>query len=489
MTITSKWFHWLNLQEQKTEFVQAWQRLYLELLLPSDLLKNWQELEVFLQQKHLPLMLRKSKQNTFLIAEWPAMNAGFCSLSLYFRGKQIAKEMVFVQTEHLEAEQWVQLLQDLRFRLPVRNLLKVKQSGSMLKLNTLALPGDPLEDAIRLIHAIETPQKWDNIVYALQTLNFRPHREAQSDTHWQKIQAAKKPNLKHLAQKWNQRSAMILDHKVNLSIDIPVNQFIAAVSIQIQKYLRHLIHYLQQTKEFELAEQLHLSLKKLEFVWQSHPFRTINPQLKMPEHTELLFQPEYKIFVRLWHTLGNALLSHLNGAFEWAYRDLSELYQHWCLLQLADQLLEWAHEQQWEVLDYHEKLQRGQSILVLRKNKQTLHLENETSYLQQGEFISLTHTQRPDISLRLQDPEQSGKLILFESKFRSIEQAAYKEDIDKLHTYRDAIRYSDGRLAIQKAILLYPGKTKTATSSLELWQMKPGHQNARHLERILKDWF
>lgn len=489
MQITAKWFQWLNLQEQKIEQVQAWQRVYLELLLSPDLIKQWQGLELFLQHRNLPLMLRKGKNQPVLMAEWPAMNVGFCTLSLYLLGRLIAKEIIFVKTDHLETEQWVQLLQDLRYRLPARCLLKVRQSGSSIKLKTQALPGDPLEDAIRLRHAIETPIKSENLLNALQILSFRPHCEAKLTSHWQKLHAAKKPNLKHLAQQWNQSTAMILDQKIDLSIHIPINQFIAALSIQLQAYLRDLIHYSQQTQQFELAEDLDLSLKKLHFAWQKHPFRSITPQLKVPEHTELLYLPEYKLFFRLWQTLGNALQANQIGKLEWAYQDLSSLYQHWCLLQIVEQLLDWAQKHQWQVIDYQFKIQRGQTILSLNKHKQTLTLQNETSYHQHGEFISLSHAQRPDISLKLQSRGQSSQLMIFESKFRTKDQNATKEDIDKLHTYRDAIRNRKGQTIIKKAVLLYPGLSQIDTQELELWHMVPNELQENHFERILRQWF
>ena len=50
-----------------------------------------------------------------------------------------------------------------------------------------------------------------------------------------------------------------------------------------------------------------------------------------------------------------------------------------------------------------------------------------------------------------------------------------KVDIDKMNSYRDAIRDSSLRRAVRYAAILYPGAEKRYTDDIEALQAYPGH--------------
>ncbi|MFL5665592.1 MAG: nuclease domain-containing protein [Ktedonobacteraceae bacterium] len=62
-----------------------------------------------------------------------------------------------------------------------------------------------------------------------------------------------------------------------------------------------------------------------------------------------------------------------------------------------------------------------------------------------------------------------------------------KEDIDKMHAYRDAIRDEAQRRVVQSAAILYPGSSQRYADGIEALQAYPGLELA--LEERLRDIF
>ncbi|MCW3096100.1 MAG: hypothetical protein JWL77_1718 [Chthonomonadaceae bacterium] len=133
---------------------------------------------------------------------------------------------------------------------------------------------------------------------------------------------------------------------------------------------------------------------------------------------------------------------------------------------------------------------------------------NRTSGLPQTAFRSLSHVMQPDIAL-----VRKGRLLLLDPKYRSYgEIGEEQEDVDKMHTYRDAIVRTDsdtGRTipAVDAAWCLFPGlpaspasrpnplrayptSTPTlpfGTAGIGAVQVRPGIKNTE-LSDLLRYW-
>jgi len=85
---------------------------------------------------------------------------------------------------------------------------------------------------------------------------------------------------------------------------------------------------------------------------------------------------------------------------------------------------------------------------------------------------SVSYAQRPDIAIEVEKPGEATQIYLFDPKYKldgetneAGESSASdpsngkpkKIDIDKMHTYRDAIRDETDRRPVQCASILYPG--------------------------------
>ena len=153
-------------------------------------------------------------------------------------------------------------------------------------------------------------------------------------------------------------------------------------------------------------------------------------------------------------------------ALEAPLENLPKLYQVWGTLQVLTALLEIAAERGYRIKKHQlaRKDQYGIYIRLLPNGDPALVLEHpergtivkfipERSYRQSGKLRSFTYEQRPDIAVEIQTSTGETQIYLFDPKYKlhtesdeSEHATPQKSDIDKMHTYRDAIRDQDGTL-------------------------------------------
>jgi predicted component of viral defense system (DUF524 family) len=76
----------------------------------------------------------------------------------------------------------------------------------------------------------------------------------------------------------------------------------------------------------------------------------------------------------------------------------------------------------------------------------------------------MTFTQVPDVTVEVRPPGGPLQLYLFDPKYKldsdqadSSSVSPEKEDIDKMHAYRDALRGPQNERVVRYAAILYPG--------------------------------
>lgn len=498
MPIFSDCFRWLNRRGAQVEPPQAWAGGWLALDLPlKNLDKDWQSLELRLDSLILPLMLVRQKEGLQLRAEWPALGAGFCQLQLWQRGSLLASERLFVGARHLNAEQWLTLLADLRYRLPVSCLLSLRAVGGRVPLAPASLKANPAEEFRLLQRLILGPAMpgsavlQPGLLLALDWLAHSASAEPVLKGQWQPIRRVRRPAMVQLARHWHQPQAILWEQAASIELDQPQNRFVAGVVGQSLRHLQALRRYLEHSGDFAQARQLTALGEQLESRWRRHPLAGLPESLELPAHPQILQLPAYALCLRVWLALRQGFAPHLEGFTDLPYADLALLYQHWCLLQILEQLLNWGQTHDWQVAEANLSLRRGNCLLSLQQDARRLSLYVEASYEGQpvkAEFYSLSHTQRPDISLKLLQKGQPSKLLVFDTKYRAASNLPLKEDLDKLHAYRDAIRSAEGQPALWRAILLYPGSRQSYREALEAWQLLPGQNNPLPLASLLTQW-
>jgi hypothetical protein len=91
---------------------------------------------------------------------------------------------------------------------------------------------------------------------------------------------------------------------------------------------------------------------------------------------------------------------------------------------------------------------------------------------------SISFEQRPDIVVEVRHPSsQVPRIYLFDPKYKVDSREGckvpLKQDIDKMHSYRDAIRGVGGVRVVQYAAILYPGNYVQYDDGLEALPTNP----------------
>jgi predicted component of viral defense system (DUF524 family) len=187
--------------------------------------------------------------------------------------------------------------------------------------------------------------------------------------------------------------------------------------------------------------------------------------------------------------------------------NLPYLYQIWGTLEVLHVLLEITAELGYKVKSQQiaKKDVNGIFIRLLPDGHPMLILEHPTTgtvvkaipertYSIQGQFHSISFPQRPDIAIEILPSQGSPFIYLFDPKYKLDSEwleeglgngTPKREDIGKMHTYRDAIRDADQRHVVRYAAILYPGLSLRYNEGVEAIQALPDSRAI--LEERLKE--
>ncbi|MBN4002228.1 nuclease domain-containing protein [Nostoc sp. LPT] len=141
----------------------------------------------------------------------------------------------------------------------------------------------------------------------------------------------------------------------------------------------------------------------------------------------------------------------------------------------------------------------GKPVIMLThpQHKTIIKLIPERTYSTSGKLYSSSFIQRPDIALEVQLPDGSHLVYIFDPKYKfesdeaeniGRESKPKKQDIDKMHTYCNAIRDNEGQQVVNYAAILYPGSyISYQDGQIEALPAYPGVEAElrTHLHRIL----
>ncbi len=208
-----------------------------------------------------------------------------------------------------------------------------------------------------------------------------------------------------------------------------------------------------------------------------HPvFHHVSDLHFMPSHSQVLLRrPGYREMWELWHIFQQArrpVFEPMYQAIE--LRDIATLYEYWVFFALIEEIgfqLEVTPTVQWqfdrdEGLGWHAHAQfQNEGTLVYNK-----HWEGYSGFL------------RPDFTWeRHNKPE-----VVLDAKFRlawespptknesGARRVVRRDDLDKMHTYRDALR-------VRAAVAIYPGETS------EFFDVTHGRRQITLRELLLED--
>ena len=489
--------------------------------------ENWTEVRLIRQgNENLQVSLRLLKGEIQVVADWPVSPIGHYRLELSIGRKKTDERTITILPKKITPEASTQLVEDLEMRLPTAIALGLKRNAALAGMQFLP-PGDSTlaQELARLRLAVNGNTHRVGLTHILSNLARDPHQVLKTIELWMPREQARRPHPSRLVQAISRFHNVdtsglpirVLDTRVEHSKDVYENCLVEVYFRQVNLRLHRLVQMLDtktrstSTKGHLIeAERLRDELGKARLQAMFLDEVTIPSYLPTQITMVLLRHPLYRAALEGYLDLHKSPTVRLEEpALEAPLENLPFLYQVWCTLEVINILLEITgtlgyrvERQQLAKKDVYgvfiKLLPDGEPAIVLEHpiHKTVIKVIPERLYSRrrsdshQEIFHSISFEQCPDIAVEILPPEASPRIYLFDPKYK-LENEQYeegkgngkpkKEDIDKMHAYRDAIRGEEQRSVVQYAAIMYPGIYQSYNEGIEALQAYPG------LEGLLED--
>jgi hypothetical protein len=486
---------------------KEWQPALIEVQLPPE---RWLQVQLFRQEQRLDVTRRVIGGQERIVAEWEQSNPGHYQLRLEW-GNTVEKRDVTILPEKITLDAFTQLLTDLSTGLPVAVAAALQRVGAFANV-VLRIPKETTiaEELNRLRRAITGIEKRPGLQNVLPKLAVDPHRVLQSQEVWVPQAQARRLSISGLPQAMRGHNldeagkpARVLDWRAEHTLDVYENRLVKLYLHQVERRLRRLQQrlstlvsvtfcnaYKDCTQEVQmLAKSLLEAKRQARFLSEVSLPQSLPNQLTMV----LLKRPAYRAVLEGYLEFCRQIEVRLDEpALDVPLQNLPYLYQLWGTLQVIWILLEVAAAQ-----GYRLKQSRlthpieNELVVVLPDGVIAVELvhpqtgvsvkltpERNFATNQSAATYSISFDQRPDISVEVWHPSSPVPSVYlfdpkYKAKWRGDRKCPLKQDIDKMHTYRDAIRGGNGVRVVQYAAILYPGEYVQFDKELEALPADP----------------
>lgn len=273
-----------------------------------------------------------------------------------------------------------------------------------------------------------------------------------------------------------------------LSTNTSENRFFKHALLQSKKRYQKVKKYILNKFEDKLTDEFKNELSEIEKelnVISINPFFRAIEEFKGVKQESLVLQKAtgYSTIYKTWIML-NSGLRFLDGIQKIELKNIADLYQIWCFLEIKgilQKLLNKAKPDKFNFIDiqfedFVLKIERGvkSQVSFFNKNGEIIDLFHDFSFdtSESQNIKSFTVDQRPDIVLRITKNDLKENYVLtylYDAKYRlaSDEKEGSadlptEDSINQMHRYRDAIYYvNKGKIKPEKevigAYILFPG--------------------------------
>lgn len=273
-----------------------------------------------------------------------------------------------------------------------------------------------------------------------------------------------------------------------LSTNTSENKFFKHAVFKTLRRYKNVKKYILERFNNNLTErfkdELNVIQKQLETISANPFFRTIDDFQGIKQESLVLQKATgYSTIYKSWIML-NSGLKFLDGIQKIELKNIAELYQIWCFLEIKNVLQNLLEKENPDDVDLAEiqiddfvfKIERGvkSKVSFIKDNGEVIDLFHDFSYetAQNQTVKSFTVNQRPDIVLRITKNDLMENYVLtylYDAKYRlaSDEKEGSpdlptEDSINQMHRYRDAIYYvNKDKIKPEKevigAYILFPG--------------------------------
>ncbi len=471
---------------------------------------EWGNVEVTVQGRKLAARLERVAGTERVVVPWE--RAGTGNYKVAFQMRDVAEEkVVTVRPQKISDDEFSELIDDLEERLPVSIALALQSTGALSGISITTSHETTLAQEVhRLRRAIlGADDGVPGLASILRELALDPHRVLRTENHWVTRERARRPLATGLVQAvvrpGNLRDdglpRRVIDQRVEHTFDVYENRLVKMFDHQVGLRLRAVRRRLLTKDQNNLIAELDTLEKALR---QSRIVARFLDEVTLPEFLPLnltmvlLRRPPYRASLERFLEFNRGMIVQLDQQMiEAPLENLPSLYQTWCTLTTIDALLELADELEFTVISHrltHKRagetfisvLPDGRPSLTLRREETdtTVSFTPELSFGRHGRYQSISLPQRPDITIEIRrGSSDRSTLVLFDPKYKLDSEYTSdgnpggrpkKEDIDKMHAYRDAIRDVDGNRPVAFAGVFYPGGSIDYGNEIGALSARPG---------------
>lgn len=451
----------------------------------------------------LPLRVQVLPAGPALVADWPRSGCGTYRL-VRDDGRCRTATVVTVRPYKLSEGAFEQLLDDLVFRLPAAVAWRVQGLGGLAGVRIRPPATCTFEqELVRLRRAVEGTDARAGLGQILRDVARRPHQVLAGVEEVVPLARARRPHPSRFpayvqAETARRRgdTANVPDQRVRKKLDVPENRLVRSYTDQVEARLGRLAilaqagaaRHVEATRR--LLEVVRVGRRGAAFLDEVTPL----PHAPNGASQVLLRVPAYRAALAGYLALHQEPAVVLDDSgLDAPLENLPRLYELWGTLLVLEALLEVAQETRWRI--HRQALfqadTRGLSIRFLFPGKPLVELVDDAGcrvtlkararYDAAGpELFSASFPQVPDVAVEVRSPGMPPAVWLFDPKYKfdgardPDDRQAKKEDIDKMHSYRDAIRDVAGRRVVRHAAILYPGPYQAFGEGLEALPALPG---------------
>ena len=520
LLVTSVRIALLDLKGTEIEQPAEWTPAYIGIDIDAGW---WEQARLTVQGVDTPLALRQLKGRPWIVADWHPANAGRYMLRTEVAG-MIASREVLIRPSKLSNEAFAAMLSDLESRLPAAVAIGLQQAGGLAGLTLLPPQATTIaQELTRLQRAVLGTSERQGLASVLSELAGDPHRILRVDEHWVKREQARRPHPARLLQAMRSRSNIdedgrpvrVLDQRVRPTVDLYENRLVRLFHDQVYQRLNRLKRRLNATSLFDalqmtsdLQAQLRTARHQAAFLDDVSNVTYLPTTMTMV----LLKRPAYRAVLEGFLELHGSIAVRLEDPrLLTPLENVPDLYQLWCTLIVIVSLLDAGTRHGYELVLQRLTLRDSSGIfvqmvpagmpalrLVHPVHQTTLELIPERTYGRNGELRSISFNQIPDVSISVRRNDGSLRLVLFDPKYKLAGEMVNneindgrpkKEDIDKMHAYRDAIRDAEGERVVRTACTLYPGQTVQYAPGIEAIESNPSNPSSleQRITQILDD--
>ncbi|MBW4649418.1 MAG: restriction endonuclease-like protein [Kastovskya adunca ATA6-11-RM4] len=511
----------LSLEGEPLELPAEWQPALLEVRVPVEQRK---EVKLWRQGTRLSISLQEIKGKERILADWSLSNPGYYRLRLEYQGK-VEDQIITVWPQKISREAFAQMLEDLDARLPASVAIGLQRTGALAGLK-LPQPGETTlaQEMVRLRRAVNGTENRPGLIELLPTLGHDPHKILKTNKIWVRQEQVRRPSLSGLVQAFsrghnldaNRRPIRVPDTRVEHTIDVYENQLVKLFLELVNQRLRRVRYVFEADPRGKPLNEVNSLFTRLKKARQQAAFlNEVSQPKQQPNQITmvLLKRPPYHAALEGYLEFIRSPTVRLEDSdLDAPLENLPHLYQVWGTLWVIQTLLEVAEQKGYQVENqclvgrdksgiYVRVLPNNQPAvsLIHPQHKTRVQLIPERTYgkdSKKSELHSDSHKQRPDIAVEVKLADRSQRVYIFDPKYKLDSETQENignqgkpkaADIGKMHTYRDAIRDTQGKRVVRYAAILYPGSYEFYTEGLEALPAYPGREAElqEHLRRVL----